>query len=55
MKFEFFFQLPYAPWQSDQQRYCEMLAQIKSGDDLGFDTAWPAELHFSPSSRLCPR
>jgi hypothetical protein len=29
MKFGFFFQLPYAPWQSDQERYSDTLAQIK--------------------------
>jgi alkanesulfonate monooxygenase SsuD/methylene tetrahydromethanopterin reductase-like flavin-dependent oxidoreductase (luciferase family) len=26
MKFRFFFQLPYAPWQSDQERYSDTLA-----------------------------
>ena len=48
MKFGFFFQLPSAPWQSDQERYSDTLAQIKHGDHLGFDTAWLAELHFFP-------
>jgi hypothetical protein len=48
MKFGFFFQLPCAPWQSDQERYRDTLAQIKHGDHLGFDTAWLAELHFFP-------
>src|SRR5919109_3077252 len=48
MKFWFFFQLPCAPWQSEHVRYGDTLAQIKHGDDLGFDTAWLAELHFFP-------
>jgi alkanesulfonate monooxygenase SsuD/methylene tetrahydromethanopterin reductase-like flavin-dependent oxidoreductase (luciferase family) len=48
MKFGFFFQLPCASWQSERQRYSETLSQIEHGDRLGFDTAWLAELHFSP-------
>ena len=48
MKFGFFFQLPCAPWQSERERYSDTLAQIEYGDRLGFDTAWLAELHFSP-------
>src|SRR6266850_2893366 len=48
MKFGFFFQLPCAPWQSDQDRYSDTLAQIKHDDHLGFDTAWLTELHFFP-------
>jgi hypothetical protein len=39
MKFGFFFQLPCAPWQSDQERYSDTLAQLKHGEHLGFDTA----------------
>jgi alkanesulfonate monooxygenase SsuD/methylene tetrahydromethanopterin reductase-like flavin-dependent oxidoreductase (luciferase family) len=49
MKFGFFFQLPCAPWQSERERYRDTLAQIEYGDRLGFDTAWLAELHFSPA------
>ena len=48
MKFGFFFQLPCAPRQSDQERYGNTLAQIQHGDLLGFDTAWLAEPHFFP-------
>ena len=48
MKFGFFFQLPCAPSQSERQRYSDTLAQIEHGDQLGFDTAWLAELHFFP-------
>lgn len=46
MRFGFFDQLPRADWQSERQRYHDILAQI---DELGFDTAWLGELHFIPS------
>ncbi|MGE3536404.1 MAG: LLM class flavin-dependent oxidoreductase [Candidatus Tectimicrobiota bacterium] len=48
MQFGFFFQLPCAPQQTEHQRYRDTLAQIEHGDQLGFDTAWLAELHFYP-------
>jgi alkanesulfonate monooxygenase SsuD/methylene tetrahydromethanopterin reductase-like flavin-dependent oxidoreductase (luciferase family) len=48
MKFGFFFQLPCAPEQAERERYRDTLAQIVHGDQLGFDTAWLAELHFFP-------
>src|SRR6266852_5623559 len=47
MRFGFFDQLPRADWQSERQRYQDILAQIELGDELGFDTAWLGELHFS--------
>jgi alkanesulfonate monooxygenase SsuD/methylene tetrahydromethanopterin reductase-like flavin-dependent oxidoreductase (luciferase family) len=49
MRFGFFDQLPRADWQSERQRYQDILAQIEFGDQLGFDTAWLGELHFIPS------
>src|SRR6201987_2245460 len=49
MRFGFFDQLPRANWQSESQRYQDILAQIELGDALGFDTAWLGELHFIPS------
>jgi alkanesulfonate monooxygenase SsuD/methylene tetrahydromethanopterin reductase-like flavin-dependent oxidoreductase (luciferase family) len=49
MRFGFFDQLPRADWQSEKQRYKDILAQIELGDGLGFDTAWLGELHFIPS------
>ncbi|MBI3802096.1 MAG: LLM class flavin-dependent oxidoreductase [Deltaproteobacteria bacterium] len=49
MRFGFFDQLPLANWQSESQRYQDILAQIELGDALGFDTAWLGELHFIPS------
>jgi len=32
---------------SEQQRYRDIMAQIELGDELGFDTVWLGELHFS--------
>jgi alkanesulfonate monooxygenase SsuD/methylene tetrahydromethanopterin reductase-like flavin-dependent oxidoreductase (luciferase family) len=49
MRFGFFDQLPRADWQSESQRFQDILAQIELGDELGFDTAWLGELHFVPS------
>jgi len=49
MRFGFFDQLPRADWQSEGQRYQDILAQIELGDALGFDTAWLGELHFIPN------
>ena len=48
MRFGFMDHLPCAGWQSEGQRYHDILAQIELGDRLGFDTAWLAEIHFFP-------
>jgi alkanesulfonate monooxygenase SsuD/methylene tetrahydromethanopterin reductase-like flavin-dependent oxidoreductase (luciferase family) len=47
MRFGFFDQLPCAPGYSEQQRYHDIVGQIELGDELGFDTVWLGELHFS--------
>lgn len=47
MRFGFFDQLPCAPGFSEQQRYRDILGQIQLGEELGFDTVWLGELHFS--------
>jgi alkanesulfonate monooxygenase SsuD/methylene tetrahydromethanopterin reductase-like flavin-dependent oxidoreductase (luciferase family) len=47
MRFGFFDQLPCAPGFSEQQRYDDIIAQIELGDEVGFDTVWLGELHFS--------
>ncbi|HKA55938.1 MAG TPA: LLM class flavin-dependent oxidoreductase, partial [Candidatus Binatia bacterium] len=53
MRFGFMDHLPCAEWQSEGQRYHDILAQIELGDKVGFDTAWLAEIHFFPDvSRL---
>jgi alkanesulfonate monooxygenase SsuD/methylene tetrahydromethanopterin reductase-like flavin-dependent oxidoreductase (luciferase family) len=54
MRFGFFDQLPRADWQSESQRYQDILAQVELGDKLGFNTAWLGELHFIPSISCLP-
>lgn len=54
MKFGLFYQLPCAPEQSEPARYGETVEQIIHGDELGFDTAWLAELHFFKSFSIMP-
>jgi alkanesulfonate monooxygenase SsuD/methylene tetrahydromethanopterin reductase-like flavin-dependent oxidoreductase (luciferase family) len=47
VRFGFFDQLPCAEGWTEQQRYDDFMAQIELGDQLGFDTVWLGELHFS--------
>ena len=47
MRFGFFDQLPCASGFTERQRYKDIMAQIDLGDELGFDTVWLGELHFS--------
>src|ERR1700732_5466752 len=47
MRFGFFDQLPCASGFTEQQRYRDIMAQIVLADELGFDTVWLGELHFS--------
>ena len=54
MKFGLHFQLPCADWQSPYQRYQDTLDQIQLGDELGFDTAYLAEMHFKSISSITP-
>ena len=54
MKFGVFFQLPCGPGQSPVQRYRDTLEQIVLAEELGFDTAWLAELHFLSSFSIMP-
>jgi len=52
MRFGFFDQLPCAEGFTEEQRYRDIVAQIELGDELGFDTAWLGELHFSRAFSL---
>ena len=54
MKFGVFYQVPCAPDQSVVQRYQETLEQIELADELGFDRAWIAELHFRGTFSAMP-
>jgi alkanesulfonate monooxygenase SsuD/methylene tetrahydromethanopterin reductase-like flavin-dependent oxidoreductase (luciferase family) len=47
MRFGFFDQLPCADGYTEAQRYRDILSQIELGDELGLDTVWLGELHFS--------
>src|SRR5919108_2397524 len=46
MQFGLFYQLPCALGQNEMTRYHDTIEQIVYADELGFDIAWLAELHF---------
>ena len=48
MEFGVFYQLPCAADQIPAVRIKDTVVQCKLADELGFDTAWLAELHFNP-------
>jgi alkanesulfonate monooxygenase SsuD/methylene tetrahydromethanopterin reductase-like flavin-dependent oxidoreductase (luciferase family) len=54
MKFGLFYQLPCAPEQNEAIRYHETIEQIVYADELGFDIAWLAELHFYRPFSILP-
>jgi alkanesulfonate monooxygenase SsuD/methylene tetrahydromethanopterin reductase-like flavin-dependent oxidoreductase (luciferase family) len=54
MKFGLFYQLPCASNQDAATRYRETIEQIVYAEELGFDTAWLAELHFNPRFSIMP-
>lgn len=54
MEYGPFFQLPRSPRQDSFARYTETIEQIVLADQLGFDTAWLAEMHFIPAYSIMP-
>src|SRR5437868_7296312 len=54
LRFALFYQLPCAPEQSEPTRYHETIEQIVFADQLGFDIAWLAELHFFRPFSIMP-
>ncbi len=54
MKFGLFYQLPCIAEQSEPARYQETIEQILLADQLGFDVAWLAELHFFRNFSIMP-
>jgi alkanesulfonate monooxygenase SsuD/methylene tetrahydromethanopterin reductase-like flavin-dependent oxidoreductase (luciferase family) len=54
VKFGLFYQLPCAPDQSEPARYNETVEQVILADEIGFDTAWLAELHFFRPFSIMP-
>ncbi|PYN15815.1 MAG: hypothetical protein DME05_10490 [Candidatus Rokuibacteriota bacterium] len=51
-RFGLFFQASEAPGRSHAERFAEMLDLIALGDELGFDVAWLAEIHFGGAFSL---
>jgi len=51
-QFGLFFQAPEAPGQTHAERYAEVFDLIARGEELGFDVAWLAELHFGGAFSL---
>jgi natural product biosynthesis luciferase-like monooxygenase protein len=54
MQFGLFYQLPCAPTQQEGTRYHDTIEQIVYADELGFDIAWLAELHFYQPFSILP-
>jgi alkanesulfonate monooxygenase SsuD/methylene tetrahydromethanopterin reductase-like flavin-dependent oxidoreductase (luciferase family) len=54
MNFGVFYQMPCAEDQSPAQRYQDTIAQVQLADELGFDAAWLAELHFNSRFSVMP-
>jgi hypothetical protein len=54
VKFGLFYQLPCTAEQSEPARYQETIDQIVLADQLGFDVAWLAELHFFKNFSIMP-
>lgn len=52
MQFGLFFQAPEADGQTHAARYTEMFELIALAEELGFDVAWLAELHFGGAFSL---
>ena len=48
MEFGVFYQIPCAADQTPAARIRDTIAQCQLADELGFDSAWLAELHFNP-------
>ena len=49
MEFGVFYQLPCSVDQTPAARIQDTIAQCQLADELGFDAAWLAELHFNPN------
>ena len=48
MELGLFFEFPRRPQDTEAEAFEESFAQIDMAEDLGFDSIWLAELHFSP-------
>ena len=54
MQFGVFYQIPCSEGQTPAGRYADVMAQVQLADQLGYDMAWLAELHFARSFSVMP-
>jgi len=54
MEFGVFYQIPCSEGQSPAGRYADVMSQVRLADELGYDTAWLAELHFAQRFSVMP-
>ena len=54
MQFGVFYQIPCAERQTPAARYADVIAQVQLADQLGYHTAWLAELHFARRFSVMP-
>ncbi len=54
MQFGVFYQIPCSEGQTPADRYADVMAQVQLADQLGYDMAWLAELHFARQFSVMP-
>ena len=54
MQFGVFYQIPCGEHQTPADRYADVMAQVQLADQLGYDMAWLAELHFARRFSVMP-
>lgn len=54
MEFGVFYQIPCGEQQTPAGRYADVMAQVQLADQLGYDMAWLAELHFARRFSVMP-
>ena len=54
MQFGVFYQIPCGEGQTPAGRYADVMAQVQLADQLGYDMAWLAELHFARRFSVMP-
>lgn len=54
MEFGVFYQIPCGEHQTPADRYADVMAQVRLADELGYDMAWLAELHFARQFSVMP-
>ena len=54
MEFGVFYQIPCSEGQTPAGRYADVMSQVQLADELGYDMAWLAELHFARQFSVMP-